>query len=453
MPKCDILSGGKENALVLRDGQLGLLVYKTNTFFAIFDESLDPQIYQTTAKSIILSTYNSCGTRFVIVTNTGLLIFFCFDVKFGHVFTSESKTETITAIYKTMRVVFSDGKILTSRCALEDQYSHSVKECVPSQTGIILVPFDIVLCDHFAIVRVQPPESSSCLVRVVFDAVDTKLDGLPTRQALRSVDWQFVYDQGILHMSLFKGILLLLTHTCMVECWLIDHDPVPLITPLPEDRVHMTLNSNDYLNFDHSYRTYCQIPIDWKLPEPDNDDDNKTSLLVPPEWEVVLSTRPNARASVQQTIHERHKSRPSLSLPLATYFNVQIDTSSEDETTAQALHFSDTSPNAACPWRELQACDDGVYLLTSNELFFFRSSWTAFVDKKTNLPIYAKHMIVVSGLVLVLVGDDNVWTGYDHTGNKLVIPTINADAQIFAIYEDNNNYELINADGVFRWNT
>lgn len=450
MPKRDILSGGKNNALVLQDGQLGLLEFKTDAFFAIFEESLDPQIKKTKASEIILSTYNSKGTRLVVVTNSGLLIFFCFDVKFGHVFTSECKTDTLTVIYKTMRVVFSDGKILSSRCALEDQYAYNVKDCVPSQTGTILVPFDIVLCNHVAIVRVQPPDLSSCLVRVVFDTVDTMLDGLPTRQPLQSTNWQFVYDQGILQMTLYKGLLLLLTHSCFVECWLNDHDPIPLITPLPDDRIRMTIDSTEYYEFYQAYRKYCLEPVIWKIPEEEND--KNMSLLIPPEWEVVLSTRSSARASVQQTIFERNKMRPTLSLPLKAYCNIGLDVTENDETTTQALRFSDTALNAACPWREIQACDNGVYLCTANELFFFSdSTWSVFTNKKDNSPIYAKHMIVLSQLILVLEGNNTNWTAYDHTGNAVIIPQISSDVQIFAVYDIDKEYVLINADGVFRW--
>ena len=446
MEKYTFLCGGKNTALVFDGNEPGILSHDTGAFFRIFEDSLDQQIKKTNREEIILSTYNADGNRLVVITKSGLLIFFCFDVKHGHEFISDSK-HTLTAIYKTMRVIFSDGKIQNSRCAIEDQYAYNVKDCPASKDAIILVPFDVVLCKHIAIVRVQPPESSSCLVRVVFDAMDTLLDGLPTRQAFQSPDWMFVYNQGILDMTLFQGILLILTHTCMIQCWLIDHDPVPLIIPLPHDRVNLNISSDEYYDYYNAYREYALSPIKWIDPSPDTK--QQPPFLIPPEWETVLTKRADDRTLIQQTIFEREKYRPKLPLPLANYVTCSVEECPEQ--IRDIITFSDTMPNAACPWRELQACNEAVYLLTLNELYVFKSEWSVFIDQKNNSPIYAKRIIVTNPIILVLTDEENNWTAFDHTGNAIEIPVLEPKTEILAVFQEADEIIVIKPDGVLKW--
>ena len=447
----DLLCAGIDTALVGSNTDLQIRCLKSNVLFPVFKNSYNKQIQKIVPASVVLSGYNETGTRLVVVTATGLMAFFCFDVEKGHCFTHDGNT--LTVIYKTMRILSSQDRILPMRIALEDQYAYNAKTCPFSKDAIILVPFDIVLGNYAAIVRVQIPGRSSCLVRVVFDALDVDLDNLPTRQAFQSPDWQFVYDQGILHMSLHKNVLCILTHVAMVECWLSDHNPFPLLTPLPKDRVNLKLTYSLYQTFADMYRSYVQSPIKWIHGPSENTHgpSENTHDTIPPEWEVNFSTRSSKRLSVQQMISKRELLQPKLPHPLSECWTIDVEQCAEE--IRASLVFSDTHSNVGCPWKQLVPFADGIYLLTIDALYVYSThdDWKAVMDQTTQMSIYATEIVVTSDLVYVVVPEKPHWQAYTHSGQHLSMPPLLSSVKILAAFENNELHSFVTSDGNCSW--
>jgi hypothetical protein len=450
-----LLCSGLCTALAICDNELVLL--KEKTVFSIFKNSFDLQIRTVKPSDIILHTYNENGENLAVVTKQGLIIFFCFGSKKGHEF--EKNGICLSAIYKTMRVIFSGGKILSSRCALEDQFLHSVNKCPLSKDGIILVPFELLLGQHAAVVRVQAPEKTSCMVRMVFDTNDYFLDELPTRQPFISDNWNFVYEQGILTTHMFGNVIYILTHTCIALCNLKDHDPIPILLHLPYDRINMEIVNKLYITFSAQYNNYCQSPIEWvhcsnlvdpllpQTPHP----------LIPVEWEVVYSSNTKNRPTVHATILSRNATRPRLDKPLRD--SVQMTMLDCTEEQKQFYKFADLCPNATCPWRELCVTTDSFFLNTIDGVMIFdelsSDGWKQLIDEKTKLPICAKSIKTTKSRLFVQT--ENCWLMYDKLGNSLHLPEFSSDTS-FDVYEIVNNvlpfastFCLTTVNGILTW--
>lgn len=437
------LCGGLNVALVNKDDQLQLLTYNTTRLFPIFQDCLDPQIKKVTPKEVVLCCFDESGGRLVVVTCQGLMIFFRLDIDNGQSFKDTDGNE-FKAIYKTMRVIYSDGCIVPFRCALEDQFLHSVATCPIGSNGTILVPFSVVLTDFCALVRVQPPGATSCLVRIAYDTDDTALDGLPTRQALVSPDWHFVYEQGILDIKARKNTVFILTHTCLVELYLSDHNPFPIILALPNDVAKLDFDDT-YASYIQSYRDFVNQPLVWLVHSDEH-------VQIPDAWETVLSTRPDNRPYVQMTLAAREKSRPLSPSPLQCMVKVIFQEHEDAIVNEARTCFADTCPSATCPWRELALTSthislnsiDGLYALTEN-------GWQAVVDKKTKIPVVATSIVSSRNFIYSLPEEGAAWTAYTVDGEQRTLPELKAP--ILAIYNiDPHSVKIVCSDAVHHLN-
>lgn len=438
------LCGGISTLFVVREGCCQIYDFKTAEYFSVFQESMDPQINKIKPHDIAFSCYNTRGTRLCVVTKTGLLIFFLFDVDNGHIYQNESGA-TITAIYKTMRVIYSLGAIVPFRCALEDQYLHSVGNCPYSKNGIILVPFGLVFTDFCAVVRVQPPNEQSILVRIAYDTDDYKLDGMPTRQALNSSDWKFVYEQGILDYKTQGDVVFILTHTCVVELWLADHDPVPILLPLPEDRINL-VQTESYKDYIALYRKFQAAPLKTvKIKSPDKE------FIIPPVWEVVLSQKPEHRSFIQATLYERDKIKPKLPLPLKDL--VSFDRTHYDEEVAEeaTMGFSDTQPTASCPWHSILLLKSYLCVKTIDGIYKYTSSgWVQFFDAQKKEPVYPLQNCGVGNCILLQEEEDREWLAYTLEGELAAIPKITTT--VSSAYQSESTTVIISPETMFELN-
>lgn len=412
------LCGGSSTLFVEKDGNCQIYDVKSGETFPVFEESLDRQISKIKPADVIFSCYNTRGTRLCVITKTGLLVFFLFDVDNGHAFKGANNSK-LTVIYKTMRVIYSDGAIVPYRCALEDQFLHSVKDCPIGINGTILVPFGLIFTDFCAVVRVQPPDGQSILVRIAYDTDDYNLDGMPTRQALDSDDWKLVYEQGILDFKTQSDVVFILTHTCIVELWLADHNPVPILLPLPADRINLVLTEK-YKDYVASYRQFQAAPLKTvKLESPCE------KYVIPATWEVVLSQRPENRSFIQATLYDRDKIKPQL--PLALKELVSFDRTKHEEEVAEeaTVGFSDTQPTATCPWHEIillksHLCIksiDGIYKYTAN-------GWVQFLDVEKQEPVYPLQVCAAGNLIFLQEEEGRDWLAYTIEGKLAQIPKI-----------------------------
>ena len=324
---------------------------------------------------------------------------------------------TEQCFYNTLRVVYSDGRVLPFRSAIEDQFKYSMSACPFSSDGTILVPFQLVLDESFAVVRVQPPGRTSCLVRIAFEVQDE--DDLEmqisTRQALVSPDWLFIYDMGIIDLKIRQGVVLVLTHTCAVEFFLCDHDPAPIAMSLPNDRVGVIF-SEKYIKFTQDYRAYIQhisqnSVFKFKFKSLDE------STLIPPEWTVVCTQLKNDEMK-NAFVQLQERQRPRLNLRE----EMQVVTEPcEDEKILQAVMvFADTNPNLACPWAELAATRTTLYLNTFNGVFLCGADWERLISRKSGQPVYAMSIFATEKDLFVQDSEDKNWRRFDSEGIETV---------------------------------
>lgn len=444
MSQLAVLCAGLASALVKRGKQILLYSYSEKALFAIFKDCDDQQIKALKSDDLVLFKYDEKGVNFVVVTKTGLLIFFCLDTPKGYVFLSEDGEKKYTAIYKTMRIVLSDNQIVPYRCAIEDQYKFNVCDDPDHRDGIILVPFDIVMGSHWALVRVNRPEKGSCLVRITFHTFDFCLkDRLPTRQALISSEWEFVYTQGILDMCIRNNIVYILTHTCIAELWLQDYDPTPIIVPLPADRVSLIANTL-YLQYAIEYREFIRSEIEWKMP-------SEQEFLIPSEWEVLLSTRPDMRAKVQTTIYYRNQKRPKLSGNFGDCITLCSDLPPDELLVSAMTNYGDLSPSATCPWKGLAVTDDVIFLNSIDGIYSLKESgWIPLLDLKNKLPIKAIALLAANKHIYIQSDENTDWLSFDKFGNVYPIPKFTDP--ILTIYGPHDQpVTFIASDAIKQW--
>lgn len=367
----------------------------------------DKQIKKIKEKDISLSVFSENGTILALVSQTGLLVFFNLTGNFNI---------TEPCFYNTLRVVYSDGRILPFRSAIEDQFKYSMSACPFSAEGMILVPFQIVLDEEFAVVRVQPPDKTSCLVRIAYeiqDEDDLNLQ-LSTRQAFVSPDWLFIYDMGMIDLKIRHGVVLLLTHTCLIEFFLCDHDPAPIALSLPNDRVGVIF-SEKYIKFTLKYRAYIEmLQSSDKKAALKNKSRHDDAMLIPPEWTVVYAQYKNDEKTTLVQFQERQRPRVNLREEM------QIVTEPcDDEKVLQAVMvFADTSPSLACPWTELAVTRTTLYLNTFHGVFVCGADWEKLISKKTGQPVYAMSIFATEKDLFVQEGEDKNWRRIDSLGNE-----------------------------------
>jgi len=437
------LCGGVNVALVSKEDQLQVLVYSTLRLFFIFKDCIDPQIKKVTPKDVVLCCFDESGGRLVVVTNQGLIVFFRLDINNGQTF-KDIEGHEFKAIYKTMRVVFSDGCIVPFRCALEDQFLHSVSTCPVGKNGTILVPFAIVLTDFCALVRVQPPDGTSCLVRIAYDTDDTALDGLPTRQAFVSPDWHFVYEQGILDLKVRQNTVYILTHTCLVELCLSDHNPFPIIYALPNDVAKLEF-ADAYTDYVKRYREFVNTPLEWIV-------NTHETGPIPDAWETVLTTRPDNRLYVQMTLANREKSRPLSPSPLHCLVKVTFHEHENAIVNEARTCFTDTSPSATCPWREIALTSSHIYLNSIDGLYALtQKGWHAVIDKKSALPVVAASIVSSKNFIYSQPEEGVPWTAHTVDGDQRILPELKRP--ILAIYNvEPHSVKIICSDAIHHLN-
>lgn len=400
------LAVGKKYGLAV-DGERIVIFDLLTGILHDLSDCLDNQIKKLKEKDISLSVFSENGAILALVSTTGLLVFFNLEGEFH--MTEKNK-------YTTLRVVYSDGRILPFRTAIEDQFKYSISACPFSLDGTILVPFQIVLDERFAVVRVQAPERSSCLVRIAFLEMQDDLDSqVSTRQALVSPDWLFIYEMGIIDLKIRHGVVLILTHTCLVEFFLCDHDPAPIALSLPDDRVGVIF-SEKYIKFTLKYRAYIEMlqSIDRKaiLKNKSHHDD---CMLIPPEWTVLYAQYKTEEKNALVQLQERRRPRISLREEM------QIVTEPcDDEKLLQAVMvFADTSPSLACPWTELAATGSTLYLNTFHGVFVCGADWERLISRKTGQPVYAMSIFATEKDLFVQDGEDKNWRKFDTHGNEI----------------------------------
>jgi len=313
-----------------------------------------------------MASFDNSGKILNLVSTSGLVVFL------------EPQTDSAPLWHATMRVIWSDGRIVPVRTAIEDQFRFDTRTCPFSADGIILVPFQLVFDADFAVVRVQPPSStglSSCLVRLKYRNEDH------SRFALTSADWLYIYEMGIIDMKIRAGIVLILTHTCAVELFLGDDDPTPVVMSLPRDRIDVIF-SDTYIAFCQAYRRYC-FPVNPDL----------------------------------------KKERPQLRNPLREAMQVVVDTDEQAETPliATVMDFGDTRPSYACPWIELAVTNSMLYLNTVNGVYVCMSEWTPLISAKTGRSVYAVTLYASEKDLFVQEGESAVWRKFDSSGNETVL--------------------------------
>ena len=422
----DIRAAGKGHLFGIYEHGL-FLIDDTDTIFSL-STICDRQISLLRDQDITFSAFDANGEILCLVSKNGLIVF----LEPG----SDKETTTISEIvlgdepksakknlhvwYNTMRVIWSDGRIVPVRSAIEDQFRFSSRDCPFSNDGLILVPFQLVFDKTFAIVRVQPPESTSCLVRLAYRVHDGK-ERIPTRQALMHADWLYVYDMGIIDMKMRNGIVVLLTHTCAVELFIDDHDPAPIAMSLPRDRIDVIF-TDEYIKFSQCYRRYCNFLTTKLKLEPLLEVERP---LFPPEWEVLFHGRGVDRYLAGQYVVLQEKLRPRLKSALRDVMQVVADTRVESTTSgeqmiAAVMDFGDTRPSYACPWIEVAVTDSMLYLNTFNGVFVCLNEWTRLISAKTGQPVYAVNIYTSGKHLYVQEEDDQPWRKFDAVGNETV---------------------------------
>ena len=445
MDDLTVLCGGFENAVVKKDDEILLLNYACGGLFPIFSDSFDKQIKKIKADDIELAVFDENGNSFVITSKDGLIIFFLPVTKGGQVFFAEGNLQQ-ALVYKTMRIVQVDGKIIPYRCAFDDQFLHAVKSCPftsEKKDITLLVPFDVVIATNFTCIRVKPTNASSCIIRINFFLDDQLLDGRPTRQPFVSDEWQLAYDQGIINMTTRNNMLYLLTHTCIIECWLLDYNPIPIFLKLPQDRLNLEFKTNSYRNFVHAYRKFMTDMISFEKSSTEKNSEKK----FPQEWEVCFKQQENS----QFLISLFQKNRPMLTkeiTSLLTFSTVPC----ENEIVMNAIStFSDLSPSATCPWRKVLVTIDAIYLDSVDGIWVqSKNDWYPLHAKKTNLPICASNIQGSSNAIYVQTSPESNWTSYIKDGTELSMPLITDD--ILAIYTGVSPLNLlVSTNGATNW--
>jgi hypothetical protein len=448
MDDVTVLCGGFENAVVKKDDEILLLNYACGGLFAIFSDSLDKQIKKIKAGDIELSVFDEVGNSFVITSKDGLIIYFLPVSKGGQVFFAEGNLQQ-ALVYKTMRIVQVDGKIIPYRCAFDDQFLHSAKSCPftsEKEDVTLLVPFDVVVTTNFTCIRVKPTNASSCIIRINFFLDDQMLDGRPTRQPFISDEWQLAYDQGIINMTTRNNMLYLLTHTCIIECWLFDYNPIPIFLKLPKDRLNLEFKNHSYRNFVTAYRKFMMDVISFKKSTVEKDP-SPTEFEFPKEWEVCFKQQENA----QLLISFFQKNRPILFEAITSVLTFST-VPCENEIVMNAIStFSDLSPSATCPWRKVIVTTDAIYLDSVDGIWVqSKIDWYQLQAKKTNLPICASNIQGSSNAIYVQTSPESNWTSYIKDGTELSMPLTTDN--ILAVYTGVSPLNLlVSTNGATNW--
>lgn len=407
MAENKILCAGCTYALAARDDCLWIVHNQTGAAFAVFLFLEDKQLAKLKPADIILCKFDNVGSCVVLVTSTGLIVFLKFNDISGTVI--QAGEHELRINYKTLRVLYKNGSIIPHRCALEDQYKYNVKDCTFSEGAMILVPFMLLLNADFCLVRVQPEGEPSFFVRIAYNTNDTLLDGLPTRQALRSPDWQFIYEQGVLDWQLQGTMLFVLTHTCLVEAWIYDHDPTPLVLELPMDRVNAIV-SPEYYKFKKACQSYSQTLHEDQPTSFDSEAESEVSQIVPPEWEVVLSSTSANRPRLRQAVANHEKMKPRLPNPLTDYVKIVFQKTDDPLINDVFSDYADTSVSASCPWTQLAVTDTNLYINSIDGVYVITpQGWKPLQQPDSGLPIYAANILASKECIYTQETEDLPW--------------------------------------------
>lgn len=428
MAKNIILCAGRTYALAARDDCLWIVHNQTGAAFAVFLFLEDKQLAKLTPADITLCKFDNVGSCVVLVTWTGLIVFLKFDDVSGTVI--QAGDHELRVNYKTLRVLYKNGSIIPHRCALEDQYKYNVKDCTFSEGALILVPFMLLVNADFCLVRVQPEGETSFFVRIAYNTNDTLLDGLPTRQALRSPDWQFIYEQGVLDWQLHGTMLFVLTHTCLAEAWIYDHDPTPLVLELPTDRVNAIV-SPEYHEFTKLCQIYSKTLHEDQSVSPENESESASepefSPIVPPEWEVVLSSTSANRPRLRQAVANHEKIKPRLPNPLTDYVKIVFQKSDDPLLDDVFSDYADTAVSASCPWMELAVTTTTLYLNSMDGIYEITpQGWKPLQHPDSGLPIYAANILASKECLYTQETEDSSWKISHPFSSVAALPEIQA---------------------------
>lgn len=450
----DIRAAGEKTVFAF-DGDRLLLGDENDSLFELASVE-DRQISLLRSKDIGFANFDASGRVLCLVSKNGLIVFietnagertkgFLKEVVKAKDEKTDEKSEkgickTLPLWWQTLRIVWNDGRIVPFRAAIEDQFRFNVKSCPVSADSMILVPFQVVFDTAFAVLRVQPPESCSCLVRVAYRVEDDADPKLHTRQALMNADWLFIYEMGIIDIKIRSGVVLLLTHTCIVELFLADHDPMPIAMSLPRDRIDV-LFSDAYVQFCNQYRLYCYTLSKLKLERNVKAVDGELASdmsLYPPEWAVVFHGQNVKPALVMSLVQLQETIRPRLKHSLREEMQVVMEPEEDsakmvDETgkmdepekvekiAAAVPEFGDTKPSYACPWLELAATDTTLYLNTFNGMYMCKEEWTPLISVKTGRSVFAVNLFASAKYLFVQEDEESPWRKFETSGRETVL--------------------------------
>jgi hypothetical protein len=446
----DIRAAGEKTVFAF-DGDRLLLGDENDALFELASIE-DRQISLLRSKDIGFASFDASGRVLCLVSKSGLVVFI--ETHAGERtkgFLKERESEekgekgekgeksekgekgifkTLPLWWQTLRIVWNDGRIVPFRAAIEDQFRFNVKSCLVSADSMILVPFQIVFDTAFAVLRVQPPESCSCLVRVAYRVDDDANPKLHTRQALMNADWLFIYEMGIIDIKIRSGVVLILTHTCIVELFLADHDPMPIAMSLPRDKIDV-LFSDAYIQFCNQYRLYC-----YTLSKLNTERDVKAvdsqlvsdMLLYPPEWAVVFRGQNVKSELVMSLVQLQETIRPRLKRALREEMQVVMEPEAiieKEEKVEIAEHavpeFGDTKPSYACPWLELAATDTSLYLNTFNGVYMCKEEWVPLISVKTGRSVFAVNLFASAKYLFVQEDEESPWRKFETSGRETVL--------------------------------
>lgn len=406
-----MLCAGLHTALTTVDGELSLYVYDLDRHFSFLTDCTDKQIQKITPATLAHYAYDLEGLRLVLTTKDGLVAVFAFNGS-GQMYYSDDVGFPV--VFKTFRIMCEDGRILPYRTALEDQWVNNVADH-PHKNGLILVPFQVFINDRFVVARVQVPGQPSCIVRVLYMVADNELNELPTRQAFTGKDWDYIYELSIIDMALSNNCLYILTQVGLVEAWLGDYDPFPVLSALPKDRVNLSFGS-DYLDFLDLYTKFKTSPFTVT---------SQPMVKIPIEWEVIYTTTPEKRDQVRKLLAARECSKPRPPRPLREMVTIMLDV----DDPIQAKQFSgtaDTVVNATCPWQNIVVAYPTPFVVSIEGVHYRR-------DKMWHLLERDKPCVnAVNCQTTVALQEELNWVSVDPEGN---VTQLDGDP-ILAIYND-----------------